>query len=414
MTKLKYILPAIILLISFFSCNPVEKMMIKPGYWNASFLREDGVKIPFTFLVSDSGGIQKLTFINADERLVADQVIAERSGLKITMPFFDSDLYLRAQQHKLEGFWLKHLKDRTDTLFLEAFHSDSAQRFMVRNHADVPVIASRWDVIFVSDDQDTTIAVAEFQQNDTQIKGTFLTTTGDYRFLEGVVSGDGKVYLSCFDGSHAFLFTATLDASGQKLEGDFYSGRRHHEKWSAVVNADAALPDATKLTFLKKGYQKLDFTFPDLDGNRVSINDQKFKDKVIAVQILGSWCPNCLDETRYLSSYYDQVRSEGFEVIGLAYERNPDFAVASRNVSALKKRLGVNYDILIAGTNEKGKVLESLPMLENFMSYPTTFLIDKKGVVRKIHTGFSGPATGIHFVKYKEEFENDVRRLLQE
>ena len=56
---------------------------------------------------------------------------------------------------------------------------------------------------------------------DGRVTGTFLTETGDYRYLEGVVDGD-SLKLSCFDGSHAFLFHAALDQDS--FRGRFWSG----------------------------------------------------------------------------------------------------------------------------------------------------------------------------------------------
>ncbi|MGZ3751530.1 MAG: peroxiredoxin family protein, partial [Mucilaginibacter sp.] len=68
------------------------------------------------------------------------------------------------------------------------------------------------------------------------------------------------------------------------------------------------------------------FSFPDANGKKVSLSDARFKNKVVIVQILGSWCPNCMDETPYLVSYYKKFHSKGVEIVGLAYERTTDFA----------------------------------------------------------------------------------------
>jgi hypothetical protein len=45
---------------------------------------------------------------------------------------------------------------------------------------------------------------------------------------------------------------------------------------------------------------------------------------------------------------------------------------------------------------------------------PTSVFIDKKGKVRKIHTGFNGPATGEKFAEFKAEFTGFVEELLEE
>ncbi|RYZ97038.1 MAG: TlpA family protein disulfide reductase, partial [Sphingobacteriaceae bacterium] len=275
-------------------------------------------------------------------------------------------------------------------------------------------LSGRWTAIFGDgDNRDTT--VAEFKQSETGIvTGTFLTTTGDYRFLEGRVY-NSTLYLSCFDGGHAYLFTGKITDENTITEGKFYAGLSGTDTWAAVRNENAKLPDAYSLTALKPGYKKLDFTFTDLSGNKVSINDNRFKNKVVIVQILGSWCPNCMDETAYMINYYKKYQPKGVEVIGLAYERTKDFARSVKAVTQLKDHFGITYPLLITGyTPAQKETAESLPALAKVVGFPTTIIIDKKGEVRKIHTGFSGPATGSHYTEYIAEFEKLTDDLLAE
>jgi hypothetical protein len=121
-----------------------------------------------------------------------------------------------------------------------------------------------------------------------------------------------------------------------------------------------------------------------------------------------------MDETSYLVPFYNNMKAEGLEVIGLCYERSEDFEVAGNNVTKMKKRLQIPYELLIPGSNKKGFVNESLPMLKNFLAFPTMIIIDKQGKVRKIHTGYSGPATGKHYIEFKAEFESFIKKLLSE
>ena len=53
-------------------------------------------------------------------------------------------------------------------------------------------------------------------------------------------------------------------------------------------------------------------------------------------------------------------------------------------------------------------------MLNKIISYPTTIFIDKKGNVRKIYTGFSGPATGEAYTDFVKETTEFVEMLLRE
>jgi len=235
---------------------------------------------------------------------------------------------------------------------------------------------------------------------------------GDYRYLAGVVDGD-MMRLSTFDGAHAFVFYARMQADGS-LEGDFWSGTRWHESWTAYRNFDAKLPDAYSLTYLKDGYDRVDFSFPDLNGNPVALSDEKYRDKVVLVTLSGSWCPNCADEVDFLSGYFQKNRDRGLEIITLLYERFDAFEPAVRQGKALKAKYGADYDFLIAGISDKVQAAETLPMLSSIVAFPTMIFIDRKGVVRKIHTGFSGPGTGQHYMQFVNEFTALMDELLEE
>jgi peroxiredoxin len=407
---MKKIVVYLIFISVFISCqHAVTKVDLKPGIWKGILLNEKQIAIPFNFKVEDKNGTKYIEIINADERLRVDELYFEGDSLRVIMPMFDSEFVLKQDGEKLKGRWIKHLANKDVAMEFYAAPDDSL-RFGLISLTQTHHVKGRWDAFFP---EDSSYAVGEFEQNKNNLKGTFLTTTGDYRFLEGVIKDD-SLFLSCFDGSHAYLFTAKIENDETLTGGKFYSGKFSETDWHAVKNENAKLPDADALTFLKDGYDQIAFSFPDLSGKMVSLSDEKYKNKVVVVQIMGSWCPNCMDETAYLSPYYDNKKSEGFEIIGLAYERSSDLEKATKNLGRVTKRFNVHYDILFAGTNEKGKVNESLPMLKNFMGYPTTIIIDKKGKVRKIHTGFSGPATGKHFEEFKKEFETYIDQLIKE
>ena len=211
-----------------------------------------------------------------------------------------------------------------------------------------------------------------------------------------------------------FLFTAKV--SDSTMEGQFYSGNHSIENFKAKRNAAFELADSNSLTFLKEGYNTFGFSFPDSSGKLVSLKDERFKDKVVLVQILGTWCPNCLDETKFYVDYLMNNPNPNLEIVGLAFEYAKTKEKAFEGIKRLKNRVGVEYPILLAqvGTSSKSKANEKLPMLNHVLSYPTTIYIDKKGGVRKIHTGFNGPATGEKHEEFKKEFSETLEELLSE
>ena len=132
---------------------------------------------------------------------------------------------------------------------------------------------------------------------------------------------------------------------------------------------------------------------------------------------MGTWCPNCLDESKFLVNYLQENPNTNIEVIALAFEVAKTREIAFKRIKRLKERIGIEYPVLLAqyGNSADKKIAEkTLPMLNHLISYPTTIFIDKNGKVRKIHTGFNGPATGKKFNEFKNEFENFMDALVLE
>jgi len=385
---------------------------LKTGIWRGALKTSSGNELPFNFEVKDIAGNTQLAIINGAERFKVTDIKQKGDSVFIHMPLFNSEFKLKYESPGLKGQWVKHLGNKDVSMDFTATPGQ-AWRFFSSATKSAHNVNGRWSAIFGEDGhKDTT--VGEFKQVGSKLTGTFLTTTGDYRYLEGTVKDD-KIYLSTFDGGHAFLFTADIKNATTLINGKYYSGYSGLDPWTAVRNENAKLPDAYSLTYLKRGDKKIAFTFPDINGKKISLSDARFKDKVVIVQLLGSWCPNCMDETSYMVNYYKKYHPKGVEIIGLAYERTTDFAKSKPTLQQLKTRFNINYPLLITGyTPAKGDPLKSLPMLADFKGFPTTIIIDKRGDVRKIHTGFSGPGTGKYYTEFVSEFEKLTNELLAE
>ncbi len=394
----------VLLLIS--SCKEERTpKVLKNGSYRATLDVQDGYKLPFIFEVD---GPKQLRIFNAEEVIEVNEISYSNDSVNIATPVFEGYIAAVFEGDNLKGQFIKESRDRA--VDFEATF-DQKQRFTNTTEAQHDV-SGVWETVFSPGiAEDEYIAKGIFRQDEGKVTGTFRTTTGDYRFLEGVLSGD-SLKLSAFDGAHAFLFMAKVTDS--TLEGMFYSENHFKEPFTAKRNAAYELPSADALTYLKEGYDSFAFSFPDSDGNMVSLNDEHFKDKVVVVQIMGTWCPNCLDETRYYTDFYKANKDKGFEIVALAFEYAKTEAKAFDRIARLQQQLSIEYPILLAqyGGSDKAKAQEKLPMLNHVLSYPTSIFIDKKGKVRKIHTGFNGPATGDKYVEFKSEFENFIDLLL--
>ncbi|MDO7877750.1 TlpA disulfide reductase family protein [Hymenobacter sp. ASUV-10] len=397
---------------------------LKPGIWRG-VLTAQGQEIPFLFEVNtlDNGQKPTVTLRNGAERLKLDEITTAGDSTTIRLGVFDAALVVRADgAGKMKGTWVKY--DGKEPYRVPFTATRGEEKLFAVSAAKPTSFDGTWNVTFKGDDGDSYPAVGVFEQTGNDVTGTFLTTTGDYRYLAGQVDGN-TLKLSTFDGSHAFLFTAhngpkepidiTKEYAPNTLFGDFYAGKSGHETWTAVPDSNAKLPDANTLTGLKPGQTRLDFKFPSIfEGGSISPADPKYKGKVVVVQVLGSWCPNCMDETNFLAPWYEKNKQRGVEIIGLGYERTPDVAKASEKLRRMRERLKVGYDVAVAGQASAAEASKSLPQLKGVLAFPTTIFLDKKGNVRKVHTGFSGPGTGKYYQEETAEFERTVDALLKE
>lgn len=383
--------------------------ILKSGTWRATLTR-DGHALPFLLdLEANSDGSTYSAFaVNGSERFKLDTAYIKNDSLHIPISLYDSELIGKVGDDRLTGVWRVRRADRVGgELPFEAALGEDYRFFNASKASNPASFEGKWSVQFSTEDpEDSYPAIGIFEQQGSTLTGTFLTPTGDYRYLAGNVKGD-SLFLSCFDGSHTYLFKAARQAGGT-LRGKAWYGLKGYETWTAKPDPNAKLPDANTLTYLKPGYETFDFKFPNADGKMVSLQDPAFKGKVTVVQIMGSWCPNCMDETRFLSPWYKKNRDRGVEIVGLAFERSKKLEVSAPKLRKMSERYDVYYPILLAGLSDKDSAATALPMLNHVMSFPTTIILDKKGKVRNIHTGFSGPGTG----KYYDEFVADFNRLI--
>jgi len=400
-------------LIAFVNLSSAQSHL-KTGIWRGELKSKAGGLLPINFDVKDVAGKQQLFIHNAAERFKVSEIREKGDSVFIRMPLFNSEFKLKKNADGLTGKWIKHYADHDAIMDFNA-EPGKSWRFFSKVSPSKFNITGRYSAVFVDDKGKKDTTVGEFKQNGSYLTGTFLTTTGDYRYLEGTVNGN-KMYLSTFDGGHAFFFVADIKDAKTLVNGVYYDGADEVEKWTAIRDAKAQLPDAYSLTKLKPGVKKIAFSFPDINGKKISLSDPRYKNKVVIIQMMGSWCPNCMDETNYLvNNYYKKYHAKGVEIIGLAYERTPDFNKSKATLQQLRTRFNIPYTVLITGyTPARGEPMKSLPQLANYMGFPTTIIIDKHGDVSKIHTGFSGPGTGKYYTEFIAEFEKLTDNLLAE
>jgi thiol-disulfide isomerase/thioredoxin len=403
-------LTLILLTFIFFSCTSKVRFETNfEGEWHGYLdLGED--QLPFWMTLEKSGDQWTAYLINDQEKLAVPDVTIKGDSIHIVMNAFDSEVFAKLEgDGVIRGRYRRNYQENYKSGFVAERNIET--RFPVQEEP-ISDFSGKWEFDFTRSDSSSYKAIGVFKQSGNKIAGTFLTNFGDYRFLEGNVSGD-TFFLSAFDGGHAFFFTGSEAASG-KVSGRFRSGPIYFQTFNAVRNENFELPENNELTQLKEGYETLAFSFPDINGNIISISDSTFQDKIVLVQLFGTWCANCMDETNFLAPWYEENKDKGIEVVALAFESKPDFDYAVGRLKKHAERFDVPYPQLIAGVSIKEEAAKSLPALKEVLAFPTLIYMDRNHKVRKIHTGFSGPGTGEYYAKWVEEHKLFIDKLLAE
>jgi thiol-disulfide isomerase/thioredoxin len=404
---------ALIIIFLMFESGMAAKKLKEGIYRGVLFLDEEkNIELPFNFTVEYKGKNPRIIIMNSDERIVVDEITIRGDSVKFKMPVFDTEFKALMVGTGLEGYWINNYRTTKNKIKFKATYGES-KRFLFTPGKVDPLFEGKWEVTFSPGIKDSSKAIGIFhhQEQTDYVSGTFLTETGDYRYLEGM-RHENKLYLSAFDGSHAFLFLIE-NRGGDLIEGIFYSGAHHSEKLIGKKNDAFKLRNANEITITVNN-EKLNFSFPDLDNKTVTLDDKKYANKPVIVQLLGTWCPNCMDECRYLKQLYNQYKSQGLEIVGLAFEKTTDREKAVQLIKRLKQRLNIDYEILVTGQTGKEKASESFRSLNGITAFPTTIFLNKEHRIVRIHTGFNGPATGKEYDTFKEETEKLVDKLIAE
>ena len=380
------------------------------GLWDATVV-VNGLAIPFRMEFSGEGSSIRGSFFNGQERVTStsgrtdNRRNSDDNGAALILNFDEYATKLEAtlKDGRLEGRYGNDAR---------GYYPFEARRHSppLPSKVEVPAISGLWEIQVKSPKGELAWRLI-VQQTGAEVSAAVLRVDGDTGTLTGDYK-DGKFVLSHFSGARPSLFEVIPQKDGT-LE-IIQNGKNH---LTAVRPAEArakGLPEPTdpfQHTKMKDPAQPLQFSFPDLNGHVVSNNDDRFRGKVILVAIGGSWCPNCHDEAPFLEELYRRFHQRGLEIVALSFEEGVQLKDPSRLRSFIKQ-YGIEFPVLLVG--EPSELNERIPQAENLNSWPTTFFVGRDGLVRSIHTGFAGKASGEFHNKLREEITTLVERLLAE
>jgi len=379
---------------------------LKSGDWTAHLYLTKNDTLPFKLKILTKGKLQFIIY-NSEEQIVLKNIVVNRDSIIASFSEYNSKLVFKVGEKELNGYWMNNNKKNYKIPFHA--HYGYSTRFKKNTSVSPENCNGKWKIIFDPTLQSEYISLGYFKQKNESINGTFLTETGDFRYLEGNQFGT-EFQMSSFDGSHAYLFKAVV--KNDSIFGRFLSGNHFEGTWIGNKDENFELTDPY---FITKSTSSLPISFKAKKetGEFFIFPSEKYLNKVTIVQIMGTWCPNCLDETRFYKELYDRYHSKGLEIIAVGFEVGENDSISFSKLEKFKKRNNVNFEFILGGTASKKAASNIFPTLDGIKSFPTSIYVGKDGTIQKIHTGFNGPATGIFYEKYVEETNAFIEKLLK-
>jgi len=390
-------------LVLVISCNSGVSDRLLKGDYVGKLEVENNKYLPFNFSVTNDS---TLVVQNSSE-IVGFSIDYLKDSIFIRSKVFEGYIKGILEDNKINGVFVIESLDRS----VPFTSYNSNKRFNIDFENNEKLTLNRWRFTFNPNMDNASISLGIFNPiGQNEISATFRTSTGDYGFMHGGYK-DSKIVLSTFNGSRAYLLEAELNNNNDSIKGIMYSGNHSKTIIEGVLDNVFELSNEYSLTSLQSKNQKFEFSFENTAGKLISIDDDIFDGKSMVIQLMGSWCSNCLDESKFYVDYMNKNKLIDIEFVALAFEYAKTKDGALNSILKLKNQIGIDYPILLAqyGSSDKGKALEKFPMLNNIISYPTTIFLDKNKDVIKIHTGFNGPATGEKYIEFINEFDNTIR-----
>ena len=346
--------------------------------------------------------------VNGVERIPIEIKWRKDSTFKSSLPLFNTYFEGKKEKGILTGEWVDPTRTGDYRIPFQIVNN-KIREFDTKVH--IPVHA-KYKIVFEDDSVPAILDMAVVRE-EFVVYGTVLTETGDYRYLQGEPFENNMFYLSAFDGTHLFYLAGQL--VDNKIEGVFMSGKHYMAKFTGEADATFELRKADELTWMKNPKETLELKLnTDIKTER-SFGENDWKGKVTLVQIMGTWCPNCTDESRFVKSMYEKYHAQGLEVVPVSFERGSDKQVAFTRINSQAKQMALPYPVYLGSGADSPQKAASIvfSQLNHVMSFPTLILSGKDGKVKKVWTGFYGPGTGVYYKEHTAEIEDAVLRLLR-
>lgn len=398
-----------VIVVGLFGC---AKPSVPPeGLWQGTVTLREEKQVSFQMKLTLQGETSSGYFLVGDEQTPIPEVYQRGDSVLLEISEYGAAVRGVWDGESLKGNFLRF---RTDTL---AFAFEATPLLPPSSIAkrepttDVPLVG-KFQVYFHRGETTDSSTTATFWVKNDSIYGTFIAQDGDYGLMVGKQHGD-RLQLNRFTGWQANVLD--MERANGVWTGKYYA--RKNPPVSFTLEPRVTLPKelpGARLTRMKVPRNPFAFSGVTIAGDTVTHLDPRFKGKVLLIDIMGTWCHNCMDAAPLLQQLYKEFNPQGLEIIGLSFELSNDYQTARKNLMLYQERFGITFPLLFCGTIDEPNVNERLhSQVEEFFAYPTTFFVGRDGRVKKIHVGFKGPGIGEEFQQQVEEYYEVVRDLLK-
>lgn len=246
-----------------------------------------------------------------------------------------------------------------------------------------------------------TLSSATFWARGDSVFGSLIAADGDLGLFAGVQRGDSAT-LDRFNGWQ--LLKIEVHNKGRHWAGRLYSRDLPPTSFRLEARPEAEpVVEADRVPSPVEPKARFRFSGVTPEGELVTESSPQFAGKALIVDIMGTWCHNCMDAAPILKRIAEEYRPKGLEVVALSFELSDDTAAGRRNLGLYQKKYGLDFTLLFCGSTDAKYTTPALhSQIKNFGAYPTTLFIDRRGRIDDIHVGFRGPGAG---AAYQREIE---------
>jgi len=140
-----------------------------------------------------------------------------------------------------------------------------------------------------------------------------------------------------------------------------------HYYETPITLAEVQLPPGVNTEKSEVGFKAPDFTVRNLKGNRVQLADHK--GKVVILNLWATWCGPCRVEMPGMENLYRRYRSQGLEILAVSLDKG-----SSDKVQTFADEYRLSFPVLLDSD-------EQVESRYHALTIPTTYVIDKKGMI---------------------------------